>query len=156
MGRAWEHRLRCKLDSLRYALLEDFLAHHSGVGYVKLAEMLGDANVAAMQIYGKQIQSAILNDQLREAAKDCLVRFLNEYVVRGWGVGRHFHHRLASACAAWSTTIKAHASNGGQIERYLKAVIDRLEAATPPKGWRPMGVNDAIVGKIFEDAWPIV
>lgn len=151
----WQLRLRSKLESLGFTGLEQFLAHNPGVGYVKLAESLGDANVAAMQIYGEQIRSAAARADLRSAAKDCLVRFINEYVKRGWGIGRHFPHRLGSAYAAWSTTIKAHAPTDDQMELRLKTVFDQLEAAKPPQGWLPNDSNDPFIENAFAEAWPM-
>src|SRR4051812_11992887 len=116
----WQLRLQRKLKSLGYDALDEYLSANPGVSFVRLAESLGDANIAAMQIYGLQLRLAVARGELRAAAKDCLVRFLNKYVKRGWGVGRHFPHRVASAYAAWSTTIKTHAQADSQIEGRLK------------------------------------
>ncbi|GIW81980.1 MAG: hypothetical protein KatS3mg105_3787 [Gemmatales bacterium] len=151
----WQERLRSKLESLGFRGLDDFLANNPGKGYVELAKSLGDANVAASQIYGEQIRSAAARGDLRSAAKDCLVRFINEYVKRGWGVGRYFLDRSASAYAAWATTIKGNVPNDEQIERRLKTVFDRLEAASPPNGWLPKDPNDPLIERAFAEGWPM-
>jgi hypothetical protein len=149
----WQLRLRTKLEALGFEALEDFLTSNPGVGYVKLAATIQDANIAAMQIYGEQIRSAAQRGNLRVAAMDCLVRFLNEYIKRGWGIGRHFPHRLASAYAAWSTAINANCEANEALEMRLRAILARLESSQPVEGWLPKDINDPIIQSCFADVW---
>ncbi len=151
----WKIRLQQKLTLLGFSDLEDFLLAHPGLGYVSLAKILGDANVAAMQLYGEQIRQGLQTGKLRDVAVDCLVRFLNEYIYRGWKNGRHFQHRSASACASWSTLIAAIATSETGIEQRLTSVFDTLVAMPIPAGWLPKDSNDAFVVEAFEKAWPI-
>src|SRR5262249_6983113 len=111
----WKARLQEKLSLLGYGNLEEFLDANPGSGYVSLAKLLGDANVAAMQLCGEQIRRGFETNNIRFVAADCLVRFLNEYVPRGWKNGRHFQHRSASAFASWSTSIAAITSSDNSI-----------------------------------------
>ena len=149
----WQLRLKTKLASLGFDELEKFLEANPGTGYVKLAENLKDANVAAMQIYGLQVRKAVETGSLRETAIDCLVRFINEHVKRGWGNGRHFEKRAASAYAAWSTTISSNA-NDGEVQEKLKCVFDELEALQPKSGWLPSSSDDPIIVAAFVKGWP--
>ncbi|MCL4207997.1 MAG: hypothetical protein KJ000_36380 [Pirellulaceae bacterium] len=151
----WRRRLQAKIDVLGFSDLEQYLAANPGLGYVQLAETLGEANISAAQIYGEQIQRAAKRGETRLAAKDCLARLLNEYLRRGWGVGRHFSRRLASVYAAWATTIKANAKDDLETATRLNAVFDQLEVACPPTGWLPRDANDEILCRVFEKGWPI-
>lgn len=83
----WRRRLQAKIDVLGFSDLEQYLAANPGLGYVQLAETLGEANISAAQIYGEQIQRAAKRGETRLAAKDCLARLLNEYLRRGWESG---------------------------------------------------------------------
>jgi len=150
----WRIRLQSKLEELGYNALEDFLTSNPGVGYVQLAAKLRDANIAAMQIYGEQIRLAASTGNLRAAAMDCLVRFLNEYVKRGWQNGRHFPHRLASAYAAWFSAINANCEDDRQMEMRLNAVFEELKRSQPVEGWIPRDSDDAIIRSCFAEAWP--
>jgi hypothetical protein len=108
-----------------------------------------------MQLYGEQIRRGYQTGNVRCVATDCLVRFLNEYIPRGWNTGRHFQHRSASAFASWSTSITAIANSDTSIERRLKLVYDKLEAMPLPIGWLPKDNSDAWITEAFEKGWPI-
>jgi hypothetical protein len=149
----WRQRLESKLKSLGFEGLEDFLLAYQGVGYVKLAERLEDANVAAMQLCREHIRRGSENSNLRSVAKDSLVRFLNEYARRGWKVGRHFPHRSASAFAAWSTSLASHSTSS--IEFDVKRVFDELEALPIPNGWLPTDSSDRFIVEAFNRGWPM-
>ncbi len=150
----WKARLQEKLKTLGFSSLEEFLNAYPGLGYVSLAKHLGDANVAAMQLYGEQLRRGSVLNNLRFVAMDCLVRFLNEYIPRGWKNGRHFQHRSASAFASWSTSIAAHASSYSGIEQVLKQIFDNLESMPIPAGWLPKDSTDSFVVQAFEKGWP--
>ena len=151
----WKVRLQEQLSRLGFGNLEEFLHANQGAGYVSLAKMLDDANVSAMQLYGEQIRRGYQTGNVRCVATDCLVRFLNEYIPRGWNTGRHFQHRSASAFASWSTSITAIANSDTRIERRLKLVYDKLEAMPLPIGWLPKDNSDAWITEAFEKGWPI-
>ena len=148
-------RLQQKLSLLGFRNLEEFLDGNPGEGYVRLAKLLDDANVAAMQIYNEQIRRGNQTNNIRFVAMDCLVRFLNEYLPRGWKNGRHSQHRTASAFASWFTAISAIAGSGSKIELKLKNVFDALEAMPLPLGWLPKNKDDVFVVEAFETGWPI-
>ena len=151
----WKARLQEKLSMLGFDNLEKFLADNPGLGYSRLAKCLGDSNVAAMQLYSEQIRRGFQTDNIRCVAMDSLVRFLNEYLTRGWKNGRHFQHRSTSAFATWHTAITALAGSDTAIERKLTKVFDSLEAMAIPGGWLPKDKNDIFVVAAFEKGWPI-
>lgn len=150
----WQQRLRAKLESLGFGDLEGFLSANPGIGYVQLAASLGDANVAAMQLYGQQIRTAIECGRLRDAAKDCLARFINEHCKRGWGNGRHFERRLASVYGAWTTAIATNSSSSEELREKMRMVFDELEKLAPESGWLPVGGNDELIERAFQISWP--
>ena len=150
----WKARLQKKLLLLGFSSLEEFLEANPGMGYVSLSKLLGDANVAAMQLYGEHIRRGYQTNSIRLVAIDCLVRFLHEYIPRGWKNGRHFPHRSASAFAAWSTSIIGATCSDASIERKLRTVFDTLEAMPIPVGWLPTDKDDVFIAEAFEKGWP--
>ena len=151
----WKARLQEKLSLLGFRNLEEFLDGNPGSGYVKLAKLLGNANVAAMQLYGEQIRRGCETNNIRSVAMDCLVRFINEYIPRGWKNGQHFQTRSASAYAAWSTSISMIASSDTSIKQTLKRVFDNLKSLSRPTGWLPKDKDDVFIFEAFEKGWPI-
>lgn len=147
-------RLQSKLQSLGFADLETYLAANPGLGYITIAELLSDANVAAMQLYGEQLRRAAKQGNLREAAADCLSRFLTQHITRGWGNGRHFRLRLASAFGDWKTVVRQF-SDSGSAEAPLDAVTEAIKACKPPNGWIPKSGNDPILESAFGVGWPV-
>jgi hypothetical protein len=151
----WQARLQAKLQSLGYASLEDYLSANPGVDYLKVAESLEQANVAAMQLYGEHIRIAAREGRLRHAAADCLSRFLAQHVKRGWGCGRHFPLRVASAFGDWKTLLRQFSESDDALDRRLDAVTEAIEASNPPKGWLPINWDDEIIREAFDVGWPI-
>jgi hypothetical protein len=151
----WKERLVEKLASMGFGTLEEFLSANPGVGYVNLAKMLTDANVAALQLYGEQIRTAASTGRLREGAKDSLVRFLAEHIKRGWDASRHFTFRLAAALADWKSSLIQFGSQNSDFPAKLDAVINALREASPPKGWVPKSPSDEHIERAFAKGWPI-
>ena len=150
----WQGRLQTELHCLGFSSLKDFFAAYPGLNYFKLVELIPDASIAPMQLYGEQLRDARLNNRLRETAADCLVRFLAYHIKRGWGQGRHFPFRLASAFADWKTSIKQYADPDETESQRLDMVEELLKANPPPIGWIPSGVSDSLIEKVFSIGWP--
>jgi hypothetical protein len=150
----WQLRLHAKLQSLGFTDLDAYLSANPGIGYVTLAESLGDADVAAMQLYGEQIRRAARQGCMRDAAADSLARFLAQHLRRGWGNGQHFWLRLASAFGDWKTVIRQF-SEIEPAHDHLDAVTEAIKAVNPPHGWIPRSGSDAILQSAFAAAWPV-
>ncbi len=150
----WQERLSRKLEELGFSSLEAYLTSQPGVGYVKIARILGIANVCAMQIYGMHLRAAAAEGRVREAAIDSLVRLLAEHLTRGWGTGQHFPFKLALAFATWVPIVERNANPSPEVQRYMDRVFESLKAIDPPKGWVPEGPDDAIIRTAFDQGWP--
>lgn len=151
----WKSRLEAKLNSMGFECLEQFLDANPGVDYLRMAKMLTEADVAALQLYGEHIRNATARNRLREAARDSLVRFLVEHLKYGWGQGRHFDFHWASAVAAWKSCIVQFGSKDQHIVASLDAVINALKEAAPPTGWIPQSPSDEYIETAFERGWPV-
>jgi hypothetical protein len=149
----WSERLQLGIRRSGYRTLDEFLAAHPGDSYYSLARLL-DANIAPMQLYGEQLRNAHKTNRLRAAAADCLARFLSHYVKRGWNCGRHFRSRLASAYAAWRTSILQFSLDNEELAKRLDAVWTNLEENPPPVEWRPTGASDRYIVQAFAKGWP--
>lgn len=152
----WRTRLGFFLGEHGYATLDVFLRQHPAVGYVDLARLASEANVAAMQLYGEQLRIAASNGCVRDAARDALPRFLNQYIKRGWGRGKHFHSRLAAALAAWEVAVLTYSATLDSIElkARLRRIADELERSQPAEGWRPTSADDPLISGAFTAGWP--
>jgi hypothetical protein len=150
----WQARLRNALRRVGFDTLESFLAANPGKTYFALVKLL-NADIAPMQLYGEQLRAARSSNCLREAAMDCLVRFLSYYLKRGWGNGRHFQSRSASAYAAWRTTILQFVQDECDLTDSLDTVWNMLEMSNPPHGWIPKDTNDSLIQDAFAKGWPI-
>jgi hypothetical protein len=83
---------------------------------------------------------------LKEFAKDCLIRSFVEHVKQGWGIGKDWKRRSANVFANWFTP-------EGEDEMYTK-VWNKIVATPPPIGWRPSSIYDEIISKAFDEVWP--
>lgn len=150
----WQARLQSKLESLGFATLQMFLEANPGICYTNLSRCLADANIAPMQIYGKQLREAEAEGHLRAAAVDCLVRCLSQHIKRGWGHGPQFEYRLASGLSDWKCSIAEFVGKGEGLMARLEAVGEAIKACSPPKGWVPSSPADQIIQSAFLAAWP--
>jgi hypothetical protein len=150
----WKSRLNTTLNSMGFKCLEQFLDANPGSDYIRLAKLLREADVAALQLYGEHIQNAAARDRLREASRDSLVRFLVEHLKYGWEQGRHFDFRWASAVAAWKSCIVQFGSKDRHVYDNLDAVISALKESAPPAGWIPKSPSDVYIEAAFERGWP--
>ncbi len=150
----WQSRLQVKLESLGYSNLEEYLFANPGIGYLKIADELKDANVAAIQLYGEHIRNASREGRLRQAARDCLSRFLVEHLKRGWGCGRHFPFRVASAFGDWKSILQHFMESDEKLVGRLDAVTEAIKASNPHEGWIPKSSDDPILRNAFDTAWP--
>lgn len=149
----WQARLQSGIERLGFARIEDFLMAYPADTYYDLVKLL-DSNVAPMQLYAQQLRNAQANQRLREASADCLARFLAYYGKRGWGNGRHFLSRSASAYAAWKTSIIQCTQGNDELSYKLDAVWKELEKKQPPNGWIPQGASDSFIQAAFASGWP--
>ncbi len=150
----WQERLNSKLQSLGHSSLREFFDSHPGVSYLVLAENLGDANIAAMQLYGEHLRQATEVNQLRAASIDCLCRLLVQHLKRGWGVGKHFPVRVASAFGDWKSIVSQFSNQSEADLSCLDAVTSALKGLNPPDGWVPVGPHDEFLTKAFDAGWP--
>jgi len=150
----WKGRLHSTIAARGYCVLEDFLAQHPGMSYVKLAASLGAARVAAMQICSEQLQRAAAVGRLREAAKDALVRFLADSIKRGWGRGGRFSYKPACALGDWTVCVLRCSGSPADagLKGTLKKVGDYLQKCDPPVGWVPESPDDALIERAFAAA----
>lgn len=149
----WRDRLQLGIRRCGFATLDQFLAAHPADTYFALARRL-DANIAPMQLYGEQLRSAQRANCIRQAAADCLARFLVHHLKRGWGSGRHFNSRLAAAYAAWKSSVLHFTQDTEDLAYKIDTVWAALKKMSPPTGWRPEGADDRFIKDAFAAGWP--
>jgi hypothetical protein len=96
---------------------------------------------------------AIARGQVRWVARDLLVRWLCEYLGKGWAVGKKAKNRRAKASA--QCFVPYHGSADFDAKAKLgDAIWQALEDLGPPADWRPTGPDDPVIVKAFDQAWP--
>lgn len=150
----WLLRLESSIKSNGFKDVKGYLDANPGVSYQALAQALGDANIAAMQLYGEHMRRADAAGELRKVSIDCLSRFLAHHVKRGWGRGRHFKFRMASAFGDWKTVVRQFSSFGDTLDESLDAVTEFLKLSDLPEGWVPESADDPFLQAAFQKGWP--
>jgi hypothetical protein len=151
---SWRCRLQSELGRAGFGSLEEFLEANPGRGYVARARQLANANVAPLQIFGEQLRLGMANQRLRSVAMDSLVRYIIQYIPRGWRNGVHFRLRAASAFSTWSTSFPICTQEMSNLSERLHSVLDTLEAMDIPQGWLPKDVSDRFLAAAFATGWP--
>ncbi len=143
-------RLQNYLRAEGLSSLSELLASHPNRTYSEIASLVG--KVAPIQLIAIQFQEAKKTGRTQDAVKDCLVRNLNEQLPKGWGVGEKAEWKSVLALSSWSSEVKV-TGDCDYLDATLFAIVKSLRALPPPTGWTPLGINDPIIGTIFDSCW---
>ena len=143
----WKARLYERVRERGYDSLTAFADARPAVSLVTLAEELGEADVAAVQVFSGLVAEAERSRRVPRLVRGQLVRELAEAIPNGWpsvlDEARRF--RVAVALARWSTyTPETHKERTDRVG-------DALLATPPPPGWRPLGPDDEFLLMLLPD-----
>jgi len=146
----WQERLSQRLRKLGFETFQDYLRARRGRPYGQLAaELSGDpdaAPIAPVQLERMHAWTVSQADRY-DAILDSLVRYLTEYLRKGWGVGIHWQLNANIALAFWS-------SNWGDKDKdELRALEREIRGLNPEAGWIPKDADDAILQEAARRVW---
>lgn len=146
----WADRIESRVHALGYSNLTELLGDMPGQPYGIVAERLG--NVAPIQVISLQFRDARLSGRIRDAAKDSLVRNLNQQLPHGWGIGKNADWLSVRALSSWSSELQV---TGGceELKPTLLAIAQTLRELPPPDGWIPSSPHDPIIESVFDSNW---
>ena len=152
----WQRRVYDKLERIGFSQVSDYLAARPGATYAQLAEELGD-DTAPVQITRLHLLEAKRAGQLRDGARDALVRYVRERLPSGWGRKPPNEEQYeqdflnASAWSGWSRELEEAAP--AEFSAFADAIWEQLSRSAP-EGWLPVNTSDKTVVAIFDAAWP--
>lgn len=143
----WRVRLYERVRERGFTSLTAFAEARPAVPLYRLAEELGEDDVAAVQLLSGLHAEAERRKQVTRFVRDVLVRELAESLPEGWPAVMDDANRfkVAKALGCWSAdTPETH-------EERVKQARAALRAAPPPPGWRPLGPDDELLRMLLPD-----
>lgn len=140
-----------QLEALGYSDLSAFLAANPCVDYVDLAKPL--KGVSGHQIAALQVEEARKAGTIRDAARDCLSRYLAGRCRYGWDRGTHRVSNRASAFGVWMSTFSP-GLKPNDLDAVMDATWQELVRLTPPADWVPRSASDPLLVQAFDAGWP--
>lgn len=95
-------------------------------------------------------EEARRSKSMREAAKDVLIRYLQQYSVKWSPKTKDINHRMG-VYALWSMFVRK------RNEAAAKSTWDYIEQSVSAKKndeWMPTSVDDPLVKEAFDECWP--
>lgn len=142
----WQQRIYDRVNELGYNDVSTFAATMPGAPFRELASALGD-NIAPVQLEKMLRVEAVAVSDFKTFARDCLVRYLNQYLPMGWGVGDGVEFDTARAFASWSAALSL--DENPRLDSLTRGIWNELHRVAPI-GWRTVDVNDPVLLKAFE------
>lgn len=151
----WQERMLSRVKELGFESFEHFLSARAGAAYAALASELGDFMPVMVEDLQMRRASQAGESAKRVAAMDSLVRVFRDLLPGGWdttaptseGVEPSFMNIVAGS--NWSAMLR----RAGIEETVTDAVWDAIQRRVQA-GWRPTGVDDAVIVAAFDEAWP--
>jgi hypothetical protein len=150
-GRAWQGnwvvRLYERVRERGYDSVTAFAEARPTASLVKLAEELGEDDVAGVQVFKALVEEAERGHYVTRLVRGQLVRELSECLPEGWPASLVDADRfkVAKALSLWySYTPVTHRD---RVDR----ASDALFATPPPCGWRPLGPDDELLRNLMPD-----
>jgi hypothetical protein len=132
----WQARITLRLKALGFESFEAFLHANPGMPYGEMARLLGETDVAPVQLEHLHAAS-VPPDRHLASVLDSLARYLRGALKNGWGVGKYWDSDLMGALASWHTTW----GGGMTLDRLQTALLE----SKPRKGWLPESKDDPLL-----------
>jgi hypothetical protein len=150
-GRAWRGnwwvRLYERARERGYESLTAFAEARPTASLVKLAEELGQEDVAGVQVLSGLLAEAERRKQVPRFLRGVLVRMLFQSFPNGWPsmLDDEARFALGKALGPWI----AHTPD--LYKERARRVRDALLATPPPPGWLPLGPDDKLLRTLLPD-----
>jgi hypothetical protein len=151
----WRTRHLQRVRDAGSPTVAEFLNRYPAIPYHKVTRRhLGDV-VAPIQLIQLQFDEAVANGTVREAAKDLLVRTINEQLKYGWQKGGHWRFNQAGVYSHFTNDLGTH-SGDETLKEIGKRVIAALRQLSPAADWIPKSNDDPLIVQAFDLGWPEV
>lgn len=142
----WRRRIAERVRESGFESLTSFSDSAATSTFGEIASRLG-TDVAPIQLAMLMREEAVERGQLGRFARGALVRFLTDYLPKGWQRGKEHEYERASAFADWIACLGEDYRTAG--ERVWSAF---MSATNLTEGWRPNGADDDLLKSLFERA----
>jgi len=143
----WKARLYERIRERDHDSLTAFAEARAAVPLHVLADELGQADIAAVQILSGLLDEAEQRKQVTRFVRDVFVRELSDGFPDGWPdvVDETNRFDVAHVLARWTNyTPDSH-------KERVKQARAALRATPPPPGWRPLGPDDELLRMLLPD-----
>lgn len=143
----WHTRVEDRVRQRGFSSVTQYAQNRIGVPLLELADELGPDDIAAAQITLLLIEEALRAGDIRNAARDLLVRQLRVALPAGWSnpLNESTRSEVAGAIADWYSDLEDYIDRDN-----MRAAGRELLAAQLPLGWRPAAPDDAIVATFVD------
>jgi hypothetical protein len=146
----WGARLFDIVRSRGFDTLTAFAQAHPLATLGELTSLIGEGDVAPIQIQRVLIEEARESGTLGQCAKGLLVRLLRE-VKAGWPPDRSWNSQKAVRRRIISWRVSLGDDCDEVANRMMRDLLDTLDL---PAGWLPSGPDDPVITALFERHWP--
>lgn len=143
----WPARLNERVRELGYSSLTAFAESRPTASLVELAEVLGQGDIAGVQVFRGLVEEAERAHQVTRLVRSQFVRELSEGLPHGWPPVLDDETRMdvALVLGSWfGFTPVTHQARVRQANA-------ELFAHPPPAGWRPLGPDDELLRTLLPD-----
>ncbi|RKG69831.1 NUDIX hydrolase [Corallococcus sp. CA054B] len=144
---SWKARLYERVRERGYDSLTAFADARPAVPLHRLANELGEDDVAAVQVFSGLLAEAEQSLRVTRLVRDVLVRELSDDFPDGWPAVMDDDARMdvAIALGRWSGyTPETH-------QERVDRASDVLLSSPPPPGWRPLNPDDELLRTLLPD-----
>ena len=131
----------------------EYIAANPGVSEIELAKQLNRGTTTIGLLMAIYDEAARLGN-LRDVAKDMLVRVIRRRFPHGWSslsldkLGTRFK------IDDWRLDLLKYTRNPS-LNQYALPIVESLAVANPPReGWTPMLRGDQFIDSLFDQFWP--
>lgn len=142
----WRQRIVERVRGSGFESLTAFSDSAATSTFQEIASRLGK-DVAPIQLAMLMRDEAVERGQLGRFARGALVRFLADYLPKGWQQGKEHEYERASAFADWIACLGEDYRAAG--ERVWKVF---MSATNLTEGWKPSGADDDLLRGLFDRA----
>jgi hypothetical protein len=142
----WSDEMATAVRALGFPDLAQYAQSRPAMTYHQLADELGKAAqrvFAPVQVEHKLRDLASGSGELSLFARTSLVRHLRHLMSAGWSTKDVFS--FSHAIGAWGSRLPE------KFQRQCLSVAKNIRELSPQEGWLPVGIEDPVVVRAFED-----
>ncbi|GIW98377.1 MAG: hypothetical protein KatS3mg111_1710 [Pirellulaceae bacterium] len=161
--RDWPERVRGLAKNLGHTDVFDFVMSHPGESFGQLYRRLQSTSEPSEFIpaFSQTAEVFYLDadrqGRLRDALAEALVRAIQQFLKKGWGVGKQLRQRRIQAQLHWPTPSLVNSLKMSHDDwfNFQELIWSELERESPAPEWCPADYRDPVIQAVFDRVWPI-